>query len=322
MHRTEDHSDGMDGTDETGFALAIASGKGGVGKTTTAINLGAAFVESSFDVAVVDFDLGMANLGTMVGLRRPQATIHDVLGGRASLDAALHEAGGLTIAPGSTVLDHFADAETGAIEEVVEELKRRFDVVILDAGAGLSHDIAVTLQAADGVLLVTTAELPALTDAEKTGELVERLEVPIMGAVITGTGQGSFDDVEGIGTALGTTGAVTVSIPADHHVRESVRTGMPVVFDAESAPATVAYKRLAASLESALDLTPDTPAGDAEFEWVDPTSGEQLTEDASPGPVMEVPLETLIEEAGLHETPETMRTGDRLLKQVRSWFGD
>lgn len=320
MYRSAEDGDSMAGAD-AGVALAVASGKGGVGKTTTALNLGAALVESGYDAAIVDFDLGMANLGAMVGLRRPTATVHDVLAGRAELEAALHEAGGLTIVPGSTVLDHFADAETGSIERVVNTLKSRFDVVILDVGAGLNHDVATAIDAADGVLLVTTAELPALTDASKTGELVERLDVPVVGAVFTGTGGGPFDDVESVATALGTTGAVTVSVPADRHVRESVRKGMPVVFDAAASPAAVAYKRLASSLETALELDAGAKVEVDEFEWVDATSGRSVDEPEMPDPVMEVPLETLIEEAGLDQSGSAVRDGTRVLETVRSWFG-
>ncbi|MFW6383904.1 MAG: P-loop NTPase [Halodesulfurarchaeum sp.] len=297
-----------DGEDLTGLALGIASGKGGVGKTTTALNLGAALVESGHRVAVVDLDLGMANLGAMVGLRNPDATIHDVLADRAPLSAAIHEAAGLAIAPGSTVLDDFSAAETAPIEAVIDELRTRFEVVILDVGAGLNHEVAASLEAADGVLLVTTAELPSLTDATKTGELVERLDVPVEGAVITGTGEGDFDDVEGIATALGAAGSVAVSVPADTAVSRSVRKGMPVVFDAPDSPAAKAYERLAASLEAELPI-----GGAAEFEWVDPDSGSST----GPGPVMEVPLETLIEEAGL-----TVEEADRnrLVDRVRSWL--
>ena len=297
-----------DGPDETGLALAVASGKGGVGKTTTALNLGAALVESGHQVAVVDLDLGMANLGAMVGLRNPDATIHDVLAGRAPLSAAIHEAGGLAVAPGSTVLDDFSAAETAPIESVVDDLRARYDVVLLDVGAGLNHEVAVSLEAADGVLLVTTAELPSLTDATKTGELVERLDVPVEGAVITGTGEGEFDDVEEVATALGAAGSITVSVPADEQVSRSLRKGMPVVFEAPEAPAARAYRRLARSLESELSI-----GGAAAFEWVDPESGTAQ----DPGPVMEVPLETLIEEAGL-SVEETER--NRVVDRVRSWL--
>ncbi|MFB6081572.1 MAG: P-loop NTPase [Halanaeroarchaeum sp.] len=306
--------------DADGFALAIASGKGGVGKTTTAVNLGAALAGAGLSVAIVDVDLGMANLGAMVGLTDPTATIHDVLSGNARLEEAFHEARGLTIVPGSTELDRFGDATTASLRQVVRELRERFDVVLLDAGAGLSHDIAVSLGAADAVLLVTTAELTSLTDAAKTGELTERLDVPVVGAVFTRTGDGSFDDVEGIATALGTTEAVTVSVPYDETVPESVRKGVPVVFYDGDAPASRAYDRLARSLADLLDLPVSEPDPDHGFDWVDPDSGESMTRTDEEHRVIEVPLAELIAEAGLDESEEATRERLRLLDKVRSRF--
>ncbi|MFB6122481.1 MAG: P-loop NTPase [Haloferacaceae archaeon] len=303
--------------EDVGVALAIASGKGGVGKTTTAVNLGAALVDAGLSVAIVDVDLGMANLGTMVGLTEPGATIHDVLSGRADLEAAYHEARGLTIVPGSTELDRFADADTAALESMVERMKRRFDVVVLDVGAGLSHDIAVSLGTADGVLLVTTAELSSLTDASKTGELVERLSVPVLGAVFTRTGDGAFDDVEGIATALGTTDAISVSVPYDTTVPESIRKGVPVVYYDADAPAARAYDRLADSLVDLLDLPVDDPDGG--FDWVDAESGKEV-DDGTSGPVIEIPLAELMAEAGLDESDAATRERVRLLDRVRSRF--
>jgi hypothetical protein len=83
---------------------------------------------------------------------------------------------------------------------------------------------------------------------------------------------------------------------------------MPIVFEAPEAPAARAYRRLATSLESELSI-----GGAAEFEWVDPESGTSQ----EPGPVMEVPLETLIEEAGL-SVEDTER--NRVVDRVRSWL--
>jgi septum site-determining protein MinD len=310
----------MDDDDSDGFALAIASGKGGVGKTTTTVNLGAAFADAGLDVVIVDVDLGMANVGAFVGLTNPDATIHDVLSKEASLEEAAHEGGGLTVIPGATDLDSFAGLDVEALDDVVDQLRREFDVVLLDAGAGLSHEVGVSLRSADGCVLVTTAELASLTDASKTGELVERLEVPVVGAVFTRTGDGPFDDVEGIATALGTTDAVTESIPFDRAVPRSIRNGLPVVMDDPDAPASAAYDRLARSLATLLDFDASFAPRDADgFVWVDPESGTTTEmETTDQDPVVDVPLSELIADAGLDDSDTATRERVNLLDRVRS----
>ncbi|MFB6131971.1 MAG: P-loop NTPase [Halanaeroarchaeum sp.] len=307
----------MDEEDSGGFAIAVASGKGGVGKTTTTVNLGAAFAEAGLDVAIVDLDLGMANIGAFVGLTAPDATVHDVLTGEAPIDEACHEGGGLTVLPGATDLDSFASIDTGAIDALVSSLRERFDLVLMDAGAGLSHEVGVTLQAADGVLLVSTAELASLTDASKTGELTDRLDVPVIGAVFTRTGDGSFDDVEGIATALGTTDAVTVSVPYDRTVHRSIRKGVPVVMLDREAPASRAFVRLADQLGDLLDFDVSMEASPtAEFEWVDPESG--MRQESRAETTVDVPLDELIAEAGLDDSDGATKERVRLLDRVWS----
>lgn len=311
---------------EDASVFAIASGKGGVGKTTTAVNLGATLARAGFDVAIVDVDLGMANLGAFVGLTEPRATIHDVLAGTASLEAASYTADGLTVIPGSTDLDSFAAAETERLSSIVDSLRGTQDFVLLDVGAGLNHDIALSIGVSDAVILVSTADLSSLTDTSKTGQLVERLDRPVIGAVFARTGEGSFDDVEGIATALGTTDAVTVSVPYDDQVPLSIRKGMPLVMLDPESKAGRAYRRLGAKLVDTLGIEPPTVAEpDHGFEWVDPESGRQARgtdpffEDGEPTE-REVSLTELIEEAGLEEGEDAAERSVRLLDKVRSKF--
>jgi len=208
---------------------------------------------------------------------------------------------------------------------VVNYLRARNDVVLLDAGAGLSYDIAMAMSVADGVLLVTTAELASLTDATKTGQLVTKLEKPVVGAVFTRTGDGGFDDVEGIAAALGTTEAVTASVPHDDAVKLAVRKSRPVVDIKPESPAARAYDRLAAKLADSVGMEPTTTP-DAGFEWVDPDTGEtaepagQPEEAAEEGPVYEISLEELIEEAGLDESPDASERRVKLFDRVKSRF--
>ncbi|MFB6073225.1 MAG: P-loop NTPase [Halobacterium sp.] len=305
-----------------GYVFAVASGKGGVGKSTTTANLGVALADDGFDVAVVDVDLGMANLAGRLGVD-PGETLHDVLAGDASPADASYDAFGLTLVPGSTELEQFAEADAKSLHRVVEYLRDRNDVVLLDAGAGLSYDIAMAMSVADGVLLVTTAELNSLTDATKTGQLVGKLEKPVVGAVFTRTGDGGFDDVEGIAAALGTTDAVTVSVPHDDAVKLAVRKSRPVVDLDPDSPAARAYDRLAAKLADSVGMEP--PEDDAaEFEWVDPDTGEtekpSQPDDEADGPVYEISLEEMMREAGLGEDEAATERRVKLFDRVKSKF--
>jgi len=201
--------------------------------------------------------------------------------------------------------------------------------VLLDAGAGLSYDIAMAMSVADGVLLVTTAELNSLTDATKTGQLVSKLEKPVVGAVFTRTGDGGFDDVEGIAAALGTTDAVTVSVPHDDAVKLAVRKSHPVVDLKPEGPAARAYDRLAASLADSVGM--EAPADDEDaFEWVDPDTGESEDDaedgaggeapDEEDGPVYEISIEELMAEAGVDGDDDAAERRVKLFDRVKSRF--
>jgi len=172
---------------------AVAGGKGGVGKTTTAANLAATFRATGREVLLVDADLAMSNLQDIVGLDH-EPTLHDVLGGGATLEEAIvHESedvldteGRLDILPGSTGLDAFADADPGELPAVVDSLTAAYDTIILDTPSGVTRETAIPLTLADQTLVVTTPDEAAIRDAEKTVRLVEQAEGRIAGLVISG----------------------------------------------------------------------------------------------------------------------------------------
>ncbi|MXR50601.1 P-loop NTPase [Halovenus sp. WSH3] len=168
-----------------GYVCTVAGGKGGVGKTTTAINIAAALEENGYDTVVVDADLGMANLGNMLGLEY-ETSIHEVLASEETVSAALTDAQmGMTVVPGEQSLEAFAEADPAKLRKVINTLKNTFDVVLVDTGAGLSHETTVPLGLADGVLLVTTPDDVAVNDTIKTADLTERVDGEVIGAIIT-----------------------------------------------------------------------------------------------------------------------------------------
>ena len=168
-----------------GKVFAIAGGKGGVGKTTTTVNLAAAFAAAGYDTVAVDADLGMANVGETLGIER-EPTVHDVLADEASVvDAVAPSQHGFDVVPGTQSLDAFADADPANFRAVVGPLRQRYDVVVLDTSAGLSHEVTVPLGLADATVLVTTPNVVAIKDAAKTGQLAKRVGGQVAGVLVT-----------------------------------------------------------------------------------------------------------------------------------------
>lgn len=167
-----------------GYICTIAGGNGGVGKTTTALNLAAALAARGHEVAVVDADLAMPNVAEMLGVDA-DSYLHDVLAGGATVSETLTEApGGLTIIPGKPSLDAYAEADPDRLRRVANTLARTYDVVVIDTAAGLSKQTTVPLEVADGVILVTTPDHVSITDTGKTGTLAELVDSPILGGLL------------------------------------------------------------------------------------------------------------------------------------------
>jgi septum site-determining protein MinD len=233
---------------------AVASSKGGVGKTTTTVNLGATLASAGLSVAVVDGDIGMANLGDALGVDPDGATLHDVLAGTADVADAVYEGPeGVAVVPGDTSIDGFRAADPENLSEVLDGLAN-YDYVLVDTGAGLSHDTVLPLGLADEVVLVSTTERDSLTDTEKTRQVVDRLGGTIRGVVLTSVDP---DDPNAEEVADRLTAEVIEAIPVDPVVRESMRRSDPLPRYAPASAAASAYRALAATLTGEAIPTPE-----------------------------------------------------------------
>jgi flagellar biosynthesis protein FlhG len=148
--------------------IAIASGKGGVGKTNVCVNLGLALAKLGRAVTIIDMDLGLGNIDVILGVDA-RLTLEEVVAGRCSLSEALIEGpyGTRLVCAGSGVVA-LANLEPEQREHLIARLSvidDSSDIVLLDIGAGISPNVIDFIAAAGEVIVVTTTEPAAMTDA-------------------------------------------------------------------------------------------------------------------------------------------------------------
>ena len=165
--------------------FVVTSGKGGVGKTTTAVNLGAALNYLNQDVIVVDANLETPNVGLHLGAPIVPVTLNHVLAGKASVGEAIYEhASGTKILPSSLSLKDVRKTGYDNFYDIAKKLKRISDYVIIDSPAGIGEDVSAIINACDEVIVVTNPELPAVTDALKVSKIARELDKEIRGIII------------------------------------------------------------------------------------------------------------------------------------------
>ncbi len=148
--------------------IAVTSGKGGVGKTNIATNLSLVLCQMGYRVVLLDVDLGLANVDIVLGIT-PKFNLGHVFRGEKSLQDIMVEGPlGLKILSGGSGITDLANLNGWRLEVFIkslEQLNRDFDFVILDTGAGIHRTVLSFVLAATEVLVVTTPEPTAITDA-------------------------------------------------------------------------------------------------------------------------------------------------------------
>jgi|APHM01.1.fsa_nt_gi ATPases involved in chromosome partitioning len=286
--------------------FAVASAKGGVGKTTTTANVGAMLAGTGADVVVIDGDIGMANLGAALGIDTPANTLHDVLSGTATPTAATYEGpGGVYVVPGETALSAYAEADPSKLQSVIN-VHSQADYVLIDVGAGVSHESSLPLSIADEVLLVSTPERDAVQDTEKTRQLTNQLGGTVTGAVITRVEE-STPVAETVSGTLGT--EILATIPEDAAVPDALAVGEPLADYAPRSPAAEGYRDLVAALTDREPERPPEPTSTADAETTTTDSGDTTTDEtAGTGAIAEEETTTTSESETSEAEPATADT--------------
>src|SRR3954467_3202245 len=148
--------------------IAITSGKGGVGKSNVAVNLAIQLATAGREVVLLDADLGLANADVLCNVDLPFNLSHVIARKKELSDVLVTAPGGFKLIGGASGLARMADLTDFDRQRLVEalgELERQTDIILIDTGAGISPNVLSFTRCADHVLVVTTPEPTAITDA-------------------------------------------------------------------------------------------------------------------------------------------------------------
>ena len=233
-----------------GEVIVITSGKGGVGKTTTTANLGASLAEAGKKVVLVDTDIGLRNLDVVMGLEnRIVYDIVDVIEEKCKLRQALikdKRFEELFLLPAAQTRDKTAINEE-QMKELTKKLKEDFDYILIDCPAGIEQGFKNAIAGADRAIVVTTAEISAIRDADRIIGLLESSEIKNPELVVNRlrpamVRKGEMMEVEDIVDLLSVD--LVGVVPDDEYIITQTNKGEPVIKN-KRAPSGKAYIEIA-----------------------------------------------------------------------------
>ena len=229
--------------------IGIVSGKGGVGKTTVGLNLGASLAHHfKKNVTIVDCNVTTSHLGLYLGMYYCPITLNKVLRGEYTVEEAIQQHHtGLKVIPASLSLTDLEGIDVTEIRNSLRSIFDKNDVILLDASPGLGREAVATLRASDEVLYITNPYIPFAMDIVRNQEIVNEIGVKPLGIILNMIHGKKYEmnkkEIEEL-TRL----PVIAKIPFDRNVHKSLALKVPVVTYKPHTQASKEIIRLASDL--------------------------------------------------------------------------
>ena len=239
--------------------IAVTSGKGGVGKSNVAVNLAIQFASAGKEVVLLDADLGLANADVLCNVELPFNLAHVIARKKELRDVMVKAPGGFRLIGGASGLARMADLSDADRQRLVDALagiELEADIMVIDTGAGISPNVLSFTRAADHVLVVTTPEPTAITDAyavikviskdegdRQVSLLVNQVRSPVEARIV-------HERIAKVARQFLNVSVLDAGyISLDEAVVAAVRRRVPFVLSAPRSPASVCLAHLAVRLE-------------------------------------------------------------------------
>ncbi len=240
--------------------IAVTSGKGGVGKTNLAVNLGVTLARMRRQVALLDADMGLANVDILLGLS-PEYNLSHVLRGEKTLsEIMLTGPAGLKIIPASSGIQHMSELSTveqAGVIRAFSEIDKDLDVLIVDTAAGISASVVNFARACQEIIVVVCDEPTSLTDAYAYIKLLNRDYALSKFHIVTNMvhsaqqGRNLFAKLCKVTDRyLDVNLQFAGSIPMDESLRKAVQKQTPVVELFPQSQVAMAFKQLAKTINN------------------------------------------------------------------------
>lgn len=235
--------------------IVVTSGKGGVGKTTTSINLGAAINYFGEDVLVIDGNLTTPNVGIHLNSPEVPINLNHVLSKKADPFEAVYEhESGIKIIPSSLSIRELEKLKPGKMKDYKKDFGKISDYVIVDSAAGLGEEASSAIEIADELIIVTNPELAAITDALKAIRLANKKGIPVLGVIVTRVKKNNVEmQPDTVKEMLEV--PILGMVPEDLNVQDSLNKKDAVIHTYPKSRASRAYKEIASKI---LDIEYDS----------------------------------------------------------------
>lgn len=253
--------------------IAVASGKGGVGKTNISVNLAAAFAKNGKNVLLMDADLGLANVDILLGLQ-PKFDLRHVISNEKTLSEVMVEGPlGIKVIPASSGVASMAELSTSehaGLVRAFSELPMATDIMIVDTAAGIADSVLTFSKACQEVLVVVCDEPASITDAYALIKVLSRdhglKRVYVVANMVRSEAHGDqlFQKIRRVTDQFLEVQVEHLgSVPLDDYLRKSVQRQTPVIQAYPRSPSSLAFEKIAAQIDS---WSPPTGAsGNLEF---------------------------------------------------------